>query len=376
MTIEILKMQLMEDPFKISPEERLHFQATSEFANALNDIVWVAQPDGHIDYYNRHWFKYTGMTLEQTKEAGWLSVVHPDDIRLCTESWKNALKTGEPYTFEFRLLRADDTYRWHLGQAVPVRNAQRIITKWLGICQEIEEHVHTQKALQESYEKNKQKQLMRMVELDASNARLLQELATARLALKNEVTKRERLERQLSIAKKNEEVARHAAFHDSLTALPNRALFNDRLEHGIAQAKRHQRTLVVMFIDLDKFKDINDTYGHTVGDKVLIEAANRLNKFTREADTVCRQGGDEFLYLLFEIKSETDATVIAEKIIRTLSEPCRIEMDNVVVNPGIMPSIGIAIFPKDGDTPEALIKSADGAMYRAKRDNTGYAFCD
>ncbi|MGZ5780640.1 MAG: PAS domain-containing protein, partial [Burkholderiaceae bacterium] len=105
-------MHFVDDPFKISPEERLHFQATSEFANALNEIVWVAQPDGNIDYYNRHWFKYSGMTLEQTKEVGWISAVHPDDTRVCIESWKNALKTGESYTFEFRLLRADDTYRW------------------------------------------------------------------------------------------------------------------------------------------------------------------------------------------------------------------------------------------------------------------------
>jgi diguanylate cyclase len=367
-------MQLMDDPFKISPEERLHFQATSEFANALNDIVWIAQPDGHIDYFNRHWFKYTGMALEQTKEAGWLSAVHPDDIRLCTESWKNALKSGEPYTFEFRLLRADDTYRWHLGQAVPVRNVHRIITKWLGICQDIEEHVHTQRAIQESYEKNKLKQSAQIVELNASNERLMQELNAARQALEDQVIERQRLEGQLRALKHDEEVARYASFHDPLTALPNRALFNDRLKHGIAQAKRHNRILAIMFIDLDKFKSINDTYGHEAGDKALIETANRLIRFTRKDDTVCRQGGDEFLYLLFEIKSEADATVIAKKIIHTLSEPCQIEVNNAAINLSIAPSIGIAIFPKDGDTPDALIKSADSAMYLAKRNSTGYAF--
>ncbi|MGZ5781344.1 MAG: diguanylate cyclase domain-containing protein, partial [Burkholderiaceae bacterium] len=179
---------------------------------------------------------------------------------------------------------------------------------------------------------------------------------------------------QLRAAKQDEKAARYASFHDPLTALPNRILFSDRLEHGIAQAKRHNRILAVMFIDLDKFKHINDTFGHEVGDKVLIEVANRLIKFTRKDDTVCRQGGDEFLYLLFEIKSETDAAIIAKKIIRTLNEPCPVKTDNGDVNPNIMPSIGIAIYPKDGATPDVLIKNADKAMYQAKRDQTGYAF--
>jgi diguanylate cyclase (GGDEF)-like protein len=132
--------------------------------------------------------------------------------------------------------------------------------------------------------------------------------------------------------------------------------------------------LAVMFLDLDKFKHINDTFGHAVGDKVLIEVANRLMKFTREDDTVCRQGGDEFLYLLMEIKKESDAVVIAKKIMHTLGKPCRIKSGNAIVSPDILPSIGIAIFPKDGDTPDALIKNADLAMYRAKQSKSGYAF--
>jgi diguanylate cyclase len=201
-----------------------------------------------------------------------------------------------------------------------------------------------------------------------------EELSTVNQALENEVTEREMLEDQLNAAKQNEEEARHAAFHDPLTSLPNRVLFNDRLEHGIAQAKRHNRILAVMFIDLDKFKSINDTFGHTAGDEVLIETADRLNQLTREDDTVCRQGGDEFLYLLLEIHSEKDTVIIAEKIMRSLSEPHQIQADSSVVSPCVLPSIGIAIFPKDGDSSDALIKNADRAMYQAKRNSTGYAF--
>jgi diguanylate cyclase (GGDEF)-like protein/PAS domain S-box-containing protein len=372
--IGMSKMNFTEDPFKISADERVRFQAMSEVANALEEIVWIARPDGQIDYYNRHWFKYTGLTLEQTREAGWISVIHPNDVRLCMEAWSNALKSEKPCNFEFRLLHADGSYRWHLGCVVPVLNSGREITRWLGIFQDIENQVHTQNVILESYERYKQKQLAYITELKASNANLMQEIATLRQAFENEAAEHKRLEDQLRVARQNEEMARYAAFHDALTSLPNRLLFNDRLKHGIAQAKRHDRMLAVMFLDLDKFKHINDTFGHAVGDKVLIEVANRLMKFTREDDTVCRQGGDEFLYLLMEIKKESDAVVIAKKIMHTLGKPCRIKSGNAIVSPDILPSIGIAIFPKDGDTPDALIKNADLAMYRAKQSKSGYAF--
>lgn len=369
-------MSFADDPFQITAEQRLHFQIASEFSNALNDIVWMARPDGHIDYYNRIWFKYTGMTLEQAQAAGWNSVLHPNDAQHCMESWTNALKTGEPDKFELRLLRADGTYRWHIGEAIPVRNKDRQITKWLCICRDIDDQVQTQKVIQESYEKHKQRLLTRMFELEARNARMVSELTVANQSLEKELSKQEKLVAELRAVKQHEKVARYAAFHDPLTALPNRALFNDRLEHGIAQARRYNRILAVMFIDLDKFKHINDSFGHLVGDKVLIEAANRLMKVTRKDDTVCRQGGDEFLYLLFEIKSEADVAVIAEKINRALRGPCQIEADNGIVYPLILPSIGVAIFPKDGETADGLIKKADSAMYRAKRDQTGYAFAE
>jgi PAS domain S-box-containing protein len=168
-------MKFAEDPFEITPEERQHFLITSEIANALSDIVWIAQLDGRINYYNRHWFKYTGMTLEQAQGAGWVSVVHPKDMRLCVERWTKALVTGEQYKNEFRLLRADGTYRWHLGQAMPVRNVHGKIIKWFGICRDIEDHVRAQRTIQDGYEKNKLKLLARIAELEGMHARLVRE---------------------------------------------------------------------------------------------------------------------------------------------------------------------------------------------------------
>ena len=138
-------------------------------------------------------------------------------------------------------------------------------------------------------------------------------LAEVNLALKAEVEERHMLEEKLATATKDGEDARHTSLHDSLTGLPNRALFNDRLNHALAQAKRHGSSVVVMFLDLDDFKKINDTHGHEVGDAVLMAVGERLREVTRNDDTVCRQGGDEFLYLLQDIRNLADIKPVAEK---------------------------------------------------------------
>ncbi len=189
-------------------------------------------------------------------------------------------------------------------------------------------------------------------------------------ALKDEVKERHLLERELATVLELQEETRHAALHDSLTGLPNRALFDDRLEHGLVQATRHGWTLAVIFMDLDNFKTINDSYGHDVGDAVLRIVAARLEENTRGEDTVSRHGGDEFLYLLMDMKHENNARIIAEKIIKAVQMPCKLRIGDLIVTP----SIGISIFPKDGTTAEALKQSADAAMYQAKRSKSGYAF--
>jgi diguanylate cyclase (GGDEF)-like protein len=195
-------------------------------------------------------------------------------------------------------------------------------------------------------------------------------LSAVNVALEAEVLARHALEAELLTVTHDEEVARHAAFHDPLTGLPNRALFDNRLEHGLAQARRHDRTLAVMFLDLDGFKKINDGHGHDVGDAVLQLIAERLKENTRDDDTVCRLGGDEFLYLLTEIEGDQDAVQIAENIARAIRMPCKLSVGELIVNT----SIGIARFPKDGNSAAELIKGADTAMYQAKRNRSGYAF--
>ena len=199
-------------------------------------------------------------------------------------------------------------------------------------------------------------------------------LSEVNLALKQEVRERHVLEFRLAAVTERAEASRNAAFHDLLTGMPNRALFNDRLEHGLAQAKRHGRNLAVMFIDLDGFKKMNDTYGHDAGDDVLKTIAIRLTASTRDDDTVSRHGGDEFLYLLTEVGLEADITPIAEKIIASIEMPFHITVDGVKIDASISASIGIAIFPKDGSTAHDLIKNADKAMYQAKAGTSRYSF--
>ena len=199
-------------------------------------------------------------------------------------------------------------------------------------------------------------------------------LSTVNLALKVEVRERQLLEFRLAAVTEKAEASRNAAFHDLLTGLPNRGLFNDRLEHGLAQAKRHERNLAVMFIDLDEFKKINDTHGHEAGDEVLKTVSVRLTASTRDDDTVSRHGGDEFLYLLTEVVSEQELTRIAEKLAASIEMPCGVRVGGIQVDLSVGASIGIAIYPKDGTTAQALVNSADKAMYQAKQARSRFAF--
>ncbi len=197
-------------------------------------------------------------------------------------------------------------------------------------------------------------------------------LSVVNLALEAEVGVRHALEDHLASLTHDEEKAREAALHDPLTGLPNRTLFENRLEHGLAQAKRHGRILAVLFMDLNGFKAVNDAHGHSIGDAVLQSIADRLTEHARHDDTVSRFGGDEFLYLLTEIDSAQDAAAIAQKIAQAIQLPCQLSIGALEISA----SIGIAIYPKDGTSVSALIQSADAAMYRAKRGQSAYAFAN
>jgi diguanylate cyclase (GGDEF)-like protein/PAS domain S-box-containing protein len=172
----------------------------------------------------------------------------------------------------------------------------------------------------------------------------------------------ERLEAEIGERRQAEDRAQHLADHDALTGLPNRRLLEDRLTQALALSYRNRKQTAVMFVDLDRFKTINDSLGHAAGDVLLKEVAVRLAKQLRVGDTICRIGGDEFVIVLPEIKRSSDAANVAQKVIEGLSLPIQVEERDLTVTP----SIGISVFPDDGRDAETLIRNSDAAMYHAK----------
>ena len=169
--------------------------------------------------------------------------------------------------------------------------------------------------------------------------------------------------RDISDRKRAEELVSYHAYYDVLTGLPNRTLFRDRLRQAIAQARRHRTRLAVMFIDLDRFKLINDTYGHVRGDLFLQQVAGRLRRQLRSSDTLCRLGGDEFTVLVPDLRSPDDAAQKAQQFLDALRRPFVIENDELSATA----SIGLSVFPDHGANEDELVRNADLAMYQVKR---------
>ncbi|WP_017876124.1 putative bifunctional diguanylate cyclase/phosphodiesterase [Janthinobacterium sp. CG3] len=170
--------------------------------------------------------------------------------------------------------------------------------------------------------------------------------------------------RDITERKEMEAYVLHQSFHDALTGLPNRLLLEDRMRQATAQGERQHATVAVLFIDLDHFKEINDSLGHAAGDRLLQDVAERLGTCVRDGDTVARLGGDEFVVLLVGMHDVEDAALVADKILAAVSAACQIEGRHLRVTP----SVGIAVFPDDGQQAATLLRNADTAMYHAKQE--------
>lgn len=215
--------------------------------------------------------------------------------------------------------------------------------------------------LSEQEQMQKVSQLKRVYLLRASVASVaitLIVIVLLRLSLQLKHSRNSALEEHIVHAKKIE----HLAFHDSLTGLPNRSFFSQLLSQGVAESKRYERCFALLFLDLDRFKIINDTLGHDAGDELLKEVARRLTEALRETDTVARLGGDEFVVLLPEMNDEKQLSAVAKKILSTVGRPFHLAGQDLRVTV----SIGISVFPTDGEDEQTLVKNADIAMYHAK----------
>jgi diguanylate cyclase (GGDEF)-like protein/PAS domain S-box-containing protein len=275
-------------------------------AQGANDGLWDWNIRNNTVYYSFRWKSMLGFddagigsTLEE-----WLSRVHPDDREQVEAKLSAHINSQSPqFECEHRIQHKDGSYRWMLNRGLAVRDAHGKAYRMAGS--------------------------------------------------QTDITGRKNAEAQLV----------HDAFHDALTGLPNRALFMDRLEHVIASAKRHPRYLYgVLFLDLDRFKVINDSLGHGAGDKLLIEVGQRLKSCLRPGDTVARLGGDEFAILLEDIDDAADAEEITQRIEQVLAPHYAIQGSEIITTQ----SIGIALRSDRYEWPEQILRDADIAMYEAK----------
>jgi diguanylate cyclase (GGDEF)-like protein/PAS domain S-box-containing protein len=296
-------------------EEDLH-DSEKRFRNILDNApigMSVLTLDGKFILVNRSLCEILGYEKEELKKMTFQEVTHPDDLESNLVNVQRLLNgSNTSYHMEKRYVRKDQQIVWTQLTSSYVRDP-------VGAPQYL-------------------------------------------VAQIEDVTERRRDREQIQ----------QLAYYDILTSLPNRRLLKDRLTQSLAQAKRYQRSLALMFLDLDNFKLVNDTLGHDMGDELLKVVAARLQACVRGIDTVCRQGGDEFIIVLSEITHPEDAAVVANKIIDTINKPISLNENDV----HITTSIGIAVYPVNGtDDAKVLMKKADLAMYETKdKGRNGFTF--
>ncbi len=286
-------------------ESEQHFRILADNGQAL---IWTADLEQRRDYVNRPWLTFTGLNLKQSLGNGWQSAIHPDDLPDLIGAIRTAYRERSDFTREYRLRHHDGEYRWLLVKGTPRYNSHAEFIGYVGQCLD--------------------------VTADKETAAELERLA----------------------------------YHDGLTDLPNRALLLDRVGQAIRTRKRHGGVGALFFVDIDEFKQINDLYGHTRGDQVLMDVARRLGGLVRDTDTVARLGGDEFLVLIPEIGPNVEAArshalTLADKLRRAMETPFDFDEHQHLGTA----SIGLTLFAGKIDNAEGLVREADIAMYQAKR---------
>ena len=268
-----------------------------------------------------------------------------DDYESLNSTIRPVISSGQRLDIELKMMRRDGGLFWcrMLARAIDPGDPGK---GTIYILEDITERKNVQEALLCARDELEQRVHERTAELAMANARLQAEIQERKLA---------------------EQQIRYLANHDALTGLPNRRLLEDRLEQAMEMARRHGGQVAIQFIDLDRFKPVNDRHGHRVGDLLLQAVAVRLRSLLRAADTVSRIGGDEFVIVLPEMHSAAAAAETAQKVLTALAKPYVIEDHELSVTP----SIGISMYPRDGDDADTLLSCADEAMYHAKEMGRG-----
>lgn len=319
-----------------SPDARRHElsqrgcteQQLRTLVEGVPHLIWQSSNCGMWTWASPQWIAYTGQTQEQSLGHGWLGVVHPDDQAATVEAWNAAAPHGE-LDVEFRLRRErDGAWVWHRTTSLPVRDRAGWVVHWAGSSTDIQAYK----------------------DLQAEQRRLLATAERQAQDLQAEIGRREQVEEQLG----------HAASHDDLTGLRNRAWFMRRLRQALAGPDAPACS--VLFLDLDRFKQVNDSLGHRVGDLLLGEVAGRLQACTRATDTLARLGGDEFVVLAEGPGYPALAEGLAHRIIEALGRPAQLDGHGVV--PAC--SIGVVHVPPGGGSADTVLSHADTALREAK----------
>ncbi|MBB3019268.1 diguanylate cyclase (GGDEF)-like protein/PAS domain S-box-containing protein [Microvirga lupini] len=382
-------------------------------------VLWLAAPDGTLTHLEGT-IEIGLLIGDAYTGQGWFDFVHRDDLARVKAAWLWAVSSGTPYQNEFRIKLASGEYRWMLANAVALKNPDGTIREWVGSVADIHDRKQVEEKLRDSEERLRlalhagrmfawEQDLRTDYITRSQNAVSLLGVGSGPLAeFLDKVHPEDRALRHhfaqvvktqgsytsefryilpsgkvlwfgsraelaspdrvvgvtfdITDRKAAEEEIWRAANHDSLTGLPNRGLFHRCLEQALSDAKINGTSVSLLLIDLDDFKDVNDTLGHDAGDALLQEAARRLAGLMRPSDIVARLGGDEFAVLLTDPATLDEATQFAERIIGTLREPFTYRRRTV----SSRASIGVAAFPEHDLAPTGLMKSADIALYRAK----------
>lgn len=285
---------------RILIESEQHFRTVANTGSAL---IWTSGLDMLCDYFNETWLKFTGRTLNQEVGNGWTEGVHPEDFDRCLEIYTTAFAHREPFNMEYRLRKADGSYCWIVDHGNPRFDSEGNFIGYVGHCYDISER------------------------------------------------------------KKTDEKLQYIAHYDALTGLPNRVLLSDRLNQAIARASRNHSTVGVVYLDLDGFKEINDQYGHKMGDILLSMLAGRMKQSLREGDTIARLGGDEFVAILLDLKDHEDCVPMLIRLLSATSQ--NVLIDSITIS--VSASLGVSFFDEENNLDaDQLLRQADQAMYQAK----------
>lgn len=393
-------------------------------------MMWMTDTKGRTCYFNRQWLAFTGRSLTVEVQIPYQSCVHPDDIETARFIYQRAFENQTPCCLEYRLLHHSGQYRWILENANPYWGMDKKFKGFIGSCTDITEQKAAFEKMQLTayvFEHSIQGIMITDAEqkivmtnpafseltgypiteiinktpdfLDAGNhdadfyAQIKMDLKSKGFWQGETWNRRKNGElfledllinvvlddkgkplnyigmfTDITERKLNEEHYQHLAHYDPLTDLPNRTLLTDRIEQALVQAQRHRYKIAVLFIDLNKFKPVNDTLGHHIGDLLLKEVAQRLKNCVRNEDTVARLGGDEFVILCPTLHHRNDVIKVVDKIVPALLQPYLLENYHLTNSP----SIGIAVSPEHGHDIKTLLKHADEAMYQAKSSSHSY----